>query len=114
MNNLNLMTGDWVLRNGIHSKVNASTLLSIDVSPGLISIQPIPITHSILEKIKGMESNPYNDTYVYDSIVIECRSIDFAIEYWINSPKRLLPIYYLHTLQQLIRLFTKTEIEIEW
>lgn len=65
-----------------------------------------------MERIEGMESNPYNDTYNYDSVVINYCGI--RNDFWINVERKVVDIVYLHQLQQLIRLFTNKEIELKW
>jgi len=54
MTNLNLMVGDCVLRNGIQTKVNANTILSLENNPAFTgNIQFIPLSPELMERIEG-------------------------------------------------------------
>lgn len=116
-NELKLMVGDWVFRFGNPSKVTPNTLMSIDVSPAFAgNIKPIPLTPDILEKIGAIKVNHIHGYSFYT--FINSKVIKLHLDIYENKTNyygyNIPHIKYLHTLQQLIRLFTGKEIVVKW
>jgi hypothetical protein len=120
-NELKLMVGDWVLRNGIETKVTPNMLLSLEVNPAFAgNIQPINLTPEIMDRIEGFKSNfkGHKDSF-YSYILDKDYSILFSNSKMILTLKNIGNVKTfnnptIHQLQQLIRLFTGKEIEIKW
>ena len=113
-NELKLMVGDWVLRNGIETKVTPNILLSLDVNPAFAgNIQPIKLTPEIME-MAGFEYDKI--TYYKYCFMLSEGNTGFTVWYKHFGEQNRLPyeFEYLHQLQQLIRLFTGEEIEVKW
>lgn len=111
-NELKLMVGDWVERLCREKiKVTPDYLVYIENYPDR-SPQPIPLTPDILERI-GMR---YDGTYWdNDDISIPVvRKKDGSDILMMPNGKYANGIEHLHTLQQLIRLFTGKEIVVKW
>ena len=107
MSELKLMVGDWILRNGIKVKVTPNLLLSLDVSPAFSgTIKPITLTPDVLDRIEGIDK--LTSTYRFDKRLFVIRD-GIVVDYGSS-----LTLPHLHTLQQLIRLFTGKEIEVKW
>ena len=123
MSNLNLMVGDWVKRNEIDfpfkvkeilkDKIVTTTLVyGVNVEILNEHIQPIPLTPELLEKIEGIIVYEF-DNGQFNQYCLDERSFvirDGVIVDYGSS----LTLLHLHTLQQLIRLFTNKEIEVKW
>ena len=124
MSELKLMVGDWVLRNGIKVKVTPNLLLSLDVSPAFSgTIKPITLTPDVLERIGFV--NKSNDwtldiTFEFKVMIYNESNYNGFMAYTRTIHTDWTPVYsmthfkHLHTLQQLIRLFTGKEIEVKW
>ena len=114
MSNLNLMVGDWVIKDSQQVKV-----FHIDRSEERMRInyiwsylyEPIPLSPEVMEKIEGMEKYEFdhkNNQYRYGDrlfVIRDGKIVDYGSS---------LILTHLHQLQQLIRLFTGKEIEVKW
>lgn len=137
MKDLNLMIGDWVtdeywdsfktpikvesindkgINLIIHNDGNFSECASTWIAPEYFTwdkIRGIPLTPDILKNI-GFNYDLIT-YYLGDIMLSECDD-GFTCWYKHFGESNRLPmvIPHLHTLQQLIRLFTNKEIEIKW
>ena len=122
----NAYHNDWVIFDGNYHQIHSTCpeypfLKDARFGLGVVTwdnIQPIPLTPSILDKIKGVTIDTNNSIYmnfkfefVYVTFQKSLSSIYFR---WDNNGNSTKTLKYFHEYQQLIRLFTDKEIEIEW
>lgn len=124
MSELKLMVGDWVKCKGENICLTAGHLYEVSLDIHKVSpYQPIELTPEILEMVEGWEC--VSDTTYWLNYA---NKEGFRISMWLRDEQvagfekiyhwyygdSFFEFKYLHTLQQLIRLFTGKEIDIEW
>ena len=122
----NTYHNDWVIFDGNYHQIHSTSpeypfLKDAKFGLGVVTwdnIKPIPLTPKILKKIEGCQKCFRIDNF---GEYKECYEVVFAIglmirhnSYYIDWIGGNTEVKYLHTLQQVIRLFTKKEIEIKW
>jgi len=137
-NELNLMVGDWVIgESGNYEQIagiigravytkQCSILISLDWQSS--SIQPIPLSPEVMEKIESISKNENRGTrYGFldgyynidrDTGLVAIFEDDgllyiYTYEYSHEQFQLVSTFEHLHQLQQLIRLFTNKEIEVK-
>ena len=116
------MVGDWVDYNNTSLITHRIKLELFDFflmdcviknNDYTVVCQPIPLTVTILDKIKGIikDERTFYNGYIFEDIRITVHSV-YGICY--IGKGNIVTLPHLHTFQQLIRLFTNKEIEIEW
>lgn len=111
-NELKLMVGDWVERLCREKiKVTPDYLVYIENYPDRYP-KPIPLTPDLLDSIDGIivyefDNGKPNQYRLGDRLFVIRDSI--IVDYGSD-----LKLPHLHTLQQLIRLFTGKEIVVKW
>jgi hypothetical protein len=100
-----LRIGNWVLAfDGIQYQVEAGDFQFMY----RYTMNPIPLTPEVMERVDGCLSKPYNDTYELAGLVIDYNGPKKS--FWIQGVHHINVISTLHHLQNLIHALTGVEI----